>query len=107
MTFRYALSISINFGPGGYLAPSWGQGAHLRDPWVDVAVISDTQILGPSQPALTCSLRGMLSLELEVTGPDRNLHSGSYGGAIHNPIQALNEILCQLHDSDGLVSTAT
>jgi acetylornithine deacetylase/succinyl-diaminopimelate desuccinylase-like protein len=69
----------------------------------DVAVISDTQMLGPSQPALTCSLRGMLSLELEVTGPDRDLHSGSYGGAIHNPIQALNEILCQLHDSDGRV----
>jgi acetylornithine deacetylase/succinyl-diaminopimelate desuccinylase-like protein len=69
----------------------------------NVAVISDTQILGPRQPALTCSLRGMLSLELEVTGPDRDLHSGSYGGAVHNPIQALSEILCQLHDSQNRV----
>jgi acetylornithine deacetylase/succinyl-diaminopimelate desuccinylase-like protein len=70
----------------------------------DAAVISDTQILGPHQPALTCSLRGMLSLEMEVTGPRHDLHSGSYGGAVHNPIQALSELLCQLHDHRGRVA---
>jgi acetylornithine deacetylase/succinyl-diaminopimelate desuccinylase-like protein len=70
----------------------------------DVAVISDTQMLGPGRPALTCSLRGVLSLEIAVKGPERDLHSGSYGGAVHNPIQALSEILSGLHDGRGRVA---
>jgi acetylornithine deacetylase/succinyl-diaminopimelate desuccinylase-like protein len=70
----------------------------------DVAVISDTQIAGPLSPALTCSLRGTLSLELMVEGPRRDLHSGSFGGAVLNPIQALSEILCGLHDRAGRVN---
>jgi acetylornithine deacetylase/succinyl-diaminopimelate desuccinylase-like protein len=72
---------------------------HRRSLTADGAVMSDTRMLGPRQPALTYSLRGGLSLELEVTGPRQDLHSGTFGGAIHNPAQALCEILAGLHDS--------
>jgi len=64
----------------------------------DIAVMSDTRMLAPDQPALTYALRGGLSLELEVSGPRHDLHSGSFGGAVHNPLQALCEIIAQLHD---------
>jgi acetylornithine deacetylase/succinyl-diaminopimelate desuccinylase-like protein len=72
---------------------------HRRTLAADGAVMSDTRMLGPQRPALTYSLRGGLSLELEVTGPRQDLHSGTFGGAIHNPAQALCEILAGLHDS--------
>ena len=72
---------------------------HRRTLAADGAVMSDTRMLGPDRPALTWSLRGGLSLELEVTGPRRDLHSGTFGGAIHNPVQALCEIVAGLHDS--------
>jgi acetylornithine deacetylase/succinyl-diaminopimelate desuccinylase-like protein len=70
----------------------------------DVAVVSDTRIPGPDQPALTYALRGGLSLEIEVRGPPRDLHSGSFGGAILNPLQALCEMIASLHDGDGRVA---
>src|SRR5262249_670632 len=64
----------------------------------DVAVMSDTRMFGPDQPALTYSLRGQLALEIEVRGPSHDLHSGNFGGAIHDPLQALCEIVAKLHD---------
>jgi acetylornithine deacetylase/succinyl-diaminopimelate desuccinylase-like protein len=64
----------------------------------DVAVVSDTRMLGPDQPAITYALRGSLGFELEVTGQQKDLHSGSFGGAVHNPLQGLCEILAKLHD---------
>jgi acetylornithine deacetylase/succinyl-diaminopimelate desuccinylase-like protein len=70
----------------------------------DVAVVSDMPIPGPNRPAITYALRGGLSLELEVTGPQRDLHSGLFGGAIHNPLQALCEIVARLHDDAGGVA---
>jgi acetylornithine deacetylase/succinyl-diaminopimelate desuccinylase-like protein len=70
----------------------------------DVAVVSDTRMLGPGHPALTYALRGGLSLELEVNGPGHDLHSGNFGGAIHNPVQALCEIIAKLHDKDGRIA---
>jgi acetylornithine deacetylase/succinyl-diaminopimelate desuccinylase-like protein len=70
----------------------------------DVAVMSDTRMLGPTRPAITYALRGALSLELEVRGPPANLHSGNFGGAVHNPIQILCELLGRLHDSTGRVA---
>jgi acetylornithine deacetylase/succinyl-diaminopimelate desuccinylase-like protein len=70
----------------------------------DVAVISDTRMLAPDRPALTYALRGALSLELEVRGPEQDLHSGNFGGAVHNPPQALCEILAGLHDAYGRVA---
>ena len=64
----------------------------------DVAVISDTNMAGPDQPTLTYGLRGIAALEVELTGPSHDLHSGVYGGAVVNPIKALNQLLAGLHD---------
>jgi acetylornithine deacetylase/succinyl-diaminopimelate desuccinylase-like protein len=72
----------------------------------DVAVISDTRMLAPRLPALTYSLRGALSLEVEVRGPEHDLHSGTFGGMVHNPLQVLAELLGRLHSSDGRVAIA-
>jgi acetylornithine deacetylase/succinyl-diaminopimelate desuccinylase-like protein len=66
----------------------------------DVAVVSDTSMLGPDRPSIIYSTRGQLGLELEVRGPGHDLHSGSFGGAVHDPLQALCEMLAQLHDRD-------
>jgi acetylornithine deacetylase/succinyl-diaminopimelate desuccinylase-like protein len=70
----------------------------------DVAVLSDTAMPAPDRPALTYALRGLLSLELDVQGPRHDLHSGNFGGAVHNPTQALCEILARLHDGNGRVT---
>jgi len=69
----------------------------------DVAVLSDMPMLAPNRPAITESMRGALSLELEIRGADRDLHSGLYGGVIHNPLQVLCEIIASLHDRAGRV----
>ncbi|GAB4312480.1 MAG: dipeptidase [Phototrophicales bacterium] len=70
----------------------------------DVCVISDSGILSKNQPSIVYALRGILALEVEVRGPAIDLHSGMYGGAVHNPVQALAEIIAQLHDQDGHVT---
>jgi acetylornithine deacetylase/succinyl-diaminopimelate desuccinylase-like protein len=70
----------------------------------DVAIVSDTSMPAPGQPAITSSLRGALSLELEVTGPKTDLHAGIFGGAVHNPAQGLCEILAALHDHRGRIA---
>jgi acetylornithine deacetylase/succinyl-diaminopimelate desuccinylase-like protein len=70
----------------------------------DAALMSDTRMLGPGRPALGYSQRGNLRLELEVRGPQQDLHSGNFGGAVHNPLQALCEIIAGLHDSEGRVT---
>jgi acetylornithine deacetylase/succinyl-diaminopimelate desuccinylase-like protein len=70
----------------------------------DAAVVSDMPILGPDRPAITYSLRGAFSLELEVRGPGRDLHSGLFGGAIHNPLDALATILASLHEPSGRIA---
>jgi acetylornithine deacetylase/succinyl-diaminopimelate desuccinylase-like protein len=76
---------------------------HRRNLPVDVAVLSDTRMLGPGRPAITYALRGLLNLELEIHGPSRDLHAGTYGGAVHNPLQALCELVGRLHDANGRV----
>jgi acetylornithine deacetylase/succinyl-diaminopimelate desuccinylase-like protein len=58
----------------------------------------------PDQPSIIYALRGMITMDLIVTGGTHDVHSGTYGGAIHNPIQALTEILAQLHTPDGRVA---
>jgi acetylornithine deacetylase/succinyl-diaminopimelate desuccinylase-like protein len=70
----------------------------------DVVIVSDTRMLGPGRPAVTVGLRGLLNLELEVRGPGTDLHAGTFGGAVHNPLQALSELLAGLHDRDGRVA---
>jgi acetylornithine deacetylase/succinyl-diaminopimelate desuccinylase-like protein len=70
----------------------------------DVAVISDTHILGKDMPSIVYALRGLAYVEVEVTGPDHDLHSGSYGGAVHNPINALCAMIARLQDEDGHIT---
>jgi acetylornithine deacetylase/succinyl-diaminopimelate desuccinylase-like protein len=70
----------------------------------DAVVISDTLMLGPEQPAVNYATRGDLYLEIEVLGPRHDLHSGNFGGAIHNPLQALCEIIAKLHDPSGRIA---
>ena len=85
---------------GGLLAE------YARELAADVAVVSDTSILGSGRPALTYALRGMLSLEMRVAGPRRDLHSGRFGGAVHNPAQVLCDLVSGLHDAAGRVAVA-
>lgn len=69
----------------------------------DLAVMSDTRMLAPGRPSITYALRGGLSLEVEVRSGAQDLHSGNFGGAIHNPLQGLCEIIARLHDPSGRV----
>jgi len=70
----------------------------------DAAVMSDTRMLAPDRPAISYAERGALYLELTVSGPRHDLHSGSFGGAVHNPLQVLCEIIAKLHDDDRRVA---
>ncbi|HYN87993.1 MAG TPA: dipeptidase, partial [Ardenticatenaceae bacterium] len=70
----------------------------------DVALISDSHILAPDLPAIVYGLRGLSYVEVHVYGPNRDLHSGIYGGAVHNPIQALCELIAGLHDAEGHIT---
>ncbi len=70
----------------------------------DVALISDSPILAEDQPAIVYALRGLAYIEVEVTGPSHDLHSGGYGGAVQNPIYALAQMIASLHDSDGRIT---
>ncbi len=69
----------------------------------DVVVISDTSQFGPGQPAITYGLRGIAYFELRLTGPKQDLHSGTFGGGVTNPANALCRILAQLIDQDGRI----
>lgn len=69
----------------------------------DVVVISDTSQFGPGQPAITYGLRGIAYFELHVTGPRQDLHSGTFGGAVGNPLNALSKMLAGLIDDDGRI----
>ena len=69
----------------------------------DVAVISDTGMWSIDEPAITTSLRGLVYLEATLVGPSHDLHSGQYGGAVTNPLNALARVLAQLHDDEGRV----
>lgn len=70
----------------------------------DVCVISDGSVIAPDQPSLITGLRGIVTMELHVTGPANDLHSGHFGGNVHNPAQALAEIIAKLHDESGRVT---
>jgi acetylornithine deacetylase/succinyl-diaminopimelate desuccinylase-like protein len=67
----------------------------------DAAVICDTEMFAPELPTICVGLRGIVYSELHVQGADHDLHSGVYGGAAPNPMQAVAEILCTLKDRDG------
>ena len=66
----------------------------------DIVVVSDTALFAEDVPSITSALRGMAYCEVTLTGPDRDLHSGVYGGAIENPINALSRLISNLHDKN-------
>lgn len=70
----------------------------------DVILISDTGMLGPDTPSICTGLRGLSYVEVEVTGPNRDLHSGLYGGAVANPINILCEMIASMHNERGEIA---
>ena len=70
----------------------------------DVILISDTGMLANDLPSITTGLRGMSYVEVEVTGPNRDLHSGLYGGAVANPINILSQMIASLHDENNQIT---
>ena len=70
----------------------------------DLVLISDTSMFAKGVPSVCYSLRGLSYMQLDLVGPSKDLHSGSYGGSVHNPIQALTEIVAQLHDKNGRIT---
>ncbi|MGB0198845.1 MAG: M20/M25/M40 family metallo-hydrolase, partial [Flavobacteriaceae bacterium] len=70
----------------------------------DVILISDTGMLAHDTPSITTGLRGLSYMEVEVTGPNRDLHSGLYGGAVANPINILTQMIASLHDKNNHVT---
>ncbi len=70
----------------------------------DLVLISDTAMFAKGVPSVCYGLRGLSYMEVEVSGPNKDLHSGSFGGTVHNPVQALAEIIAQLHDKNGRVN---
>ncbi|MCZ6766549.1 MAG: dipeptidase [bacterium] len=72
----------------------------------DVALICDTSMAEPGIPAITASLRGIVYMEFFLKSSNRDLHSGLYGGAIHNPLNVLGRVIASLHDDDGRIAVA-
>ncbi|NBV04785.1 MAG: dipeptidase [Cytophagia bacterium] len=70
----------------------------------DVVLISDTSMIANDVPSIDAGLRGLSYVEVEVTGPNRDLHSGVYGGAVTNPINALCGMIAQMHDAQGRIT---
>ena len=70
----------------------------------DVILISDTGMIANDIPSITTGLRGLSYVEVEVTGPNRDLHSGLYGGAVANPINILTKMIASLHDQHNRIS---
>jgi acetylornithine deacetylase/succinyl-diaminopimelate desuccinylase-like protein len=70
----------------------------------DVVLISDTSIIANKVPSITTGLRGLSYLEVEVTGANRDLHSGVYGGAVANPINVLSKMIASLHDKNNKIT---
>lgn len=70
----------------------------------DFALNPDTGMLGPDFPTITYALRGLAYFEVKVFGPDHDLHSGTFGGVVHNPAQALCELIAGMHDDTGRVT---
>lgn len=70
----------------------------------DIILVSDTSMLGKDLPSLTTGLRGLAYWEIEVTGPNRDLHSGHFGGAVANPINVLCEMIAKIVDENGRIT---
>lgn len=79
--------------------PEWMR-EHKEMLKADVCLVSDTTMISDKVPSINCGMRGLSYLEIKVTGPNKDLHSGHYGGAVANPITVLCEMIASLHDSE-------
>lgn len=70
----------------------------------DCVLVSDTSLYAEGIPTITYGLRGLAYMEIELTGPCKDLHSGSYGGAVGNPINELAKLIAKLHDKNGKIT---
>ena len=70
----------------------------------DIILVSDTSMVSWEQPSITCGLRGLCYMQVEVTGPDKDLHSGLFGGAVANPANVLASLITKLVDENGRVT---
>lgn len=70
----------------------------------DIILVSDTSMIGKDTPSITTGLRGLAYWQIEVDGPNRDLHSGHFGGAVKNPVNALCEMLAKVVDQDGRIT---
>lgn len=70
----------------------------------DICLVSDTTMISEKVPSINCGMRGLAYIEVKVTGPNKDLHSGHYGGAVANPINVLCEMISKLIDSEGRVT---
>lgn len=78
--------------------------AHREMLKADICLVSDTTMISDKVPSINCGMRGLSYFELKVTGPDKDLHSGHFGGAVANPINVLCDIISSLTDADGRVA---
>jgi len=87
-------------------SPNFGKflETHREELACDAIVISDTSMAGPGFPAITTGLRGIACMEVKITGPKTDLHSGMFGGAVANPAQELIRLLNHLHHPDGSIA---
>ena len=70
----------------------------------DVFLVSDTTMISDKVPSINCGMRGITYMEVKLTGPDKDLHSGHYGGAVYNPIDTLCQMIASLKDADGHIT---
>lgn len=70
----------------------------------DIILVSDTSLIAWDVPSITCGLRGLCYMQVEVTGPNKDLHSGLYGGAVANPANVLTDLVSSLIDTDGRIT---
>ncbi|MEW6510475.1 MAG: dipeptidase [Bacteroidota bacterium] len=77
---------------------------HMELLKADLVLISDSSMFARDVPSICYGLRGLAYMQIDLVGPSKDLHSGSFGGTVHNPVQALAEIIAKLHDKDGKVA---
>jgi acetylornithine deacetylase/succinyl-diaminopimelate desuccinylase-like protein len=106
LTEKVALPVNVKFvvegeeEAGGHTIYEYVEG-HPEKLACDAVIISDTNLYDATTPAITYSLKGLCFMEIRVQGPAKDLHSGSYGGTVQNPGNALCEIVARLKDADG------
>ena len=88
---------------GSSSLPAWVE-ANKELLKADVILVSDTTMISEKVPSINCGMRGLAYLEVTVTGPNKDLHSGHYGGAVANPINVLCSMIASLQDADGRIT---